>query len=518
MNWAYSKPIWACVRRCLRSAWPVLATVLAACPEYGVAQSRAQLPQSIVESPRPNVTQSTVPGGPSSVTTIMNSVQISGPYATSISAPDATGAPLILTIDVAMQRGLRFNLGAITAEVNNRSAQGSILNARSALLPTVNATLSQNVDRISLAAQGFSSSSLPSIGQYFPAAIGPFHFYTAQAQVSHNAFDLVAIRNFIAAKEEGKAASLSAQDAREQVVLAIAATYLQLLTYTAHVQSAEAQVKYAQAVYEQALQQKAAGSKSSIEVNRSRVELLTRQQQLLTQIGETKKQKMALARLIGLSVDRDFSLLESLEEKGSETTSLESLYQKAMQRCDIRAYQAQVRAAEDTRRAATAERLPNVRISGSYGLQGPNFSGGTSIYSGTASLNIPIFNGGQIRSDILRAEAALEQRRAALSAKQEDVRYEVRTAWIDQDMASKQLAVAKDNRSFAEETLRQSIDRFSVGAADSVEIVQSQETLATAEQDYINSEYSLRLAEINLARAIGSAEQDIPKILKGARP
>jgi len=139
------------------------------------------------------------------------------------------------------------------------------------------------------------------------------------------------------------------------------------------------------------------------------------------------------------------------------------------------------------------------------------------VYSGTATLSIPVFNGGQIRSDVQQAEASLKQSRAAYSAKQEDVRLEVRSAWIDEDTSIKQLAVAENNRELALQTLRQSMDRFNVGAADSVEVAQSQDTLASAEQDYINGLYSLRLAEINLARAVGNAEQDVPKILKGVR-
>jgi outer membrane protein TolC len=452
------------------------------------------------------------------VNSTSTSVQVSGPYGTSVLAPDASGEPLSLTIETAIQRGLKYNLGAFAASVRSQSARSSVTNARSALLPTVSANFSEYVERENLAAMGFDGSNLPSIGTYFPSALGPFHYYAAQAQLSHNAFDLVATRNYMAAKDEGRAANLSERDAREQIVLAVAATYLQVLAQAAQVGSIESQVKYAQAAYDQAVQQRDSGAKSSIDVNRSRVELQRRQQQLLAQSGENKKQKMNLARLIGLSADREFSVAESFDESASELPSLDDLYQRAMGRNDVKASEAQLHAAEEFRRAAVAERLPSVRLSGFYGVQGPNFNSGTSVYSGTATLSVPIFNGGQTRSDLQQADATIEQRRTSLSAKKEDVRFEVRSAWIDQDTAMKQLVVAESNRVLAQETLHQSMDRFNVGAADSVEVVQSQETLAAAEQDYINSLYSLRLAQMNLARAAGSAEQDVPKIIKGVRP
>lgn len=480
-------------------------------------QSRAQMVPLSPEAPRPSINQAALPGGQSSVNTITSSVMVTGPYATSVLAPDANGAPLTLTIEDAIQRGLKYNMGGISADVRNQSAKSAEIGARSALLPTVTASLSESVNRVSLAAEGFSASTLPGIGSYFPSALGPFHYYSAQAQVSQNAFDLTAIRNYKAAREQGRAAVFSGRDAQEQIVLAVAATYLQALTYEAQVKSAESQVKLAQAVYDQADQQRVAGAKSSLDVNRSRVQLQSRQQHLLSELGETRKQKMTLARLIGLSVEREFSLAEALEGSTLELPGLEALYQRALKRNDLQSTEAQLRAAEESRRAASAEHLPSVRISGFYGVEGATFSSGSSVYNGTATLSIPVFNGGQIRSDVQQAEASLKQSRAAYSAKQEDVRLEVRSAWIDEDTSIKQLAVAENNRELALQTLRQSMDRFNVGAADSVEVAQSQDTLASAEQDYINGLYSLRLAEINLARAVGNAEQDVPKILKGVR-
>jgi len=482
------------------------------------AQSRVQFPAPLPELPRPGINQSVMSSGQSSVDTINSSVQVSPPYASSILAPDANGAPVMLTIDEAIRRGLLYNLGAISASASRHRADASVLGSKSALLPTITGSISENVDRVNLAAQGFDASSLPSIGSYFPSAIGPFHYYSAMAQFSQTPFDMVAIRNLMLAKETGRAADLSQRDAREQIVLAVAAAYLQVLTQDARVAAATSQVKYAQAVYGQAVEENAAGSKSSIEVNRSKVQLQSRRQHLLAQLGETRKQKMVLARMIGISADREIELSEALVPSSPAISSLDSLYSQALTRNDVKAFEAQLRSAEDARGAASAERLPSVRINGSFGEQGSNFHSGADVYNGSVTLTVPIFNSGQTRSDVQQADATVQDRRAALAAKQEDVRFEVRTAWIDLDTASKQLEVAESNKTLAEETLEQSIDRFKLGAADSVEVAQSQDELTAADQDYINSMYSQRLAQISLARAIGMAERDVPAILKGVRP
>jgi outer membrane protein TolC len=488
-------------------------------PAIMTAQSRPQFPPPSAETTRPSINQSPLPGGvQSNVNTLSTSVQVAGPYATSTTAPDAQGGLLRLTIEDAIQRGLRYNLGAIYAHVQLKSAQGSLVGMRSALLPTITGGLSENVDKVDMAAEGFDASSLPSIGSYFPSVIGPFHFYSAQGQVSYNPFDMVAVRNLLSARQQNKSAQLSERDAREQIVLAVSATYLQVLVQQARVESVASQVKYAQAVYDQAFQQREAGARSSIEVNRSRVQLQTRQQQLFAQQGELSKQKMRMGRLIGLSADRDLELVETLATNSSALPQLDALYERAQERSDVLALKADLKAAEELRSAAKAEWLPSVHISGNFGLQGATFGTGRFVYQGTGTLNIPLFNGGQTRSDVQQGDVAIEQRRASLSAKLEDVRFEVRSAWVDEETAGKQLVVATDNRLLAQQTLQQSIDRFKVGAADSVEVAQSEDLVASAEQDYIGSLFALRLAEMGLAKAVGAAEQDIPKIVRGVRP
>ena len=86
---------------------------------------------------------------------------------------------------------------------------------------------------------------------------------------------------------------------------------------------------------------------------------------------------------------------------------------------------------------------------------------------------------------------------------------------MDLQVATDQIATAVENRKVAAETLTQSLDRFGAGVTNSVEVVQSEETVASAERDYVNSLLTLNMARISVARASGQAEQFIPKMLKG---
>jgi len=92
---------------------------------------------------------------------------------------------------------------------------------------------------------------------------------------------------------------------------------------------------------------------------------------------------------------------------------------------------------------------------------------------------------------------------------------DVRTALFNLESSAEQVKVAESNVGLAEETLAQSRDRFIAGITDTVEVVQSQEAVASAHENYISSLYSFNYAKISLARALGLAEEGVKEYFKG---
>ncbi len=185
-------------------------------------------------------------------------------------------------------------------------------------------------------------------------------------------------------------------------------------------------------------------------------------------------------------------------------------------RSDLKAAQAQVRAAELAHQGAMAERLPTAEVSADYGLVGtsPVSSHGTFALNG--ALRFPIWQGGRIQGDVQQADAALQQRRAEYQDLRGRVDADVRSAFLDLTAAASQVTVSQSNRDLAGQTLVQARDRFAAGVTDTIEVVQAQEAVAAAEQDYIASLYAHNLAKAALARALGQADQGIKQFL--ARP
>jgi outer membrane protein TolC len=184
-------------------------------------------------------------------------------------------------------------------------------------------------------------------------------------------------------------------------------------------------------------------------------------------------------------------------------------------RPDLQAAQAQIRAAEMIVKSVQAERYPTVGVSTDYGLIGTNPSQSHGTFTFAGSVNFPIFQGTRVKGDMLQADAALQQRKAEFEDLKGRVEYDIRNAFIDMQSAADQISVAKSNVGLAGETLVQARDRFAAGVADTVEVTQAQESVATANNDLINAVYSHNLAKVTLARAMGQAEQSVQQFLKG---
>ena len=494
------------------------ASAQAGPPNSGSAARVQQVPRSGRQGANTVSTQqSASPGGGSSTSTINTSIQVEGAYQGSVPGPNPAGPTLTLTLQDAIERGLRYNLGSVSASTSLRQVRAERLAALSQLLPNINASLSMTEQKTDLQALGLSSSTLVGLPFAFPTTVGPFHYYDARGTVTQDAFDLTAMHNYRSAKELQRASELSAQDARQLVVLAVSGEYLRVLASTTLVDSQMAQVHYAQSSYNQAAAQHRAGTKALIDAERSLVQLQTEQQRLTSDKSDLAKQKLSLARVIGLPLSTELTLYEKLSPNPTTLLPLDETIQRGVaQRDDLKSSQAQLRAAEQALKAARAERIPSASVNGYYGIEGVTpTSGGNGIFGATGSINIPVWQGGRITADVQQAKAAVDQRRAEYEDQRGSVELDIRNAYIDVTVANQQVSVAENNRNLALDTLRQSQDRFAAGVTDSVEVVQSEQSLAAADLDYVNSLYSQDLARIGLARATGDAEQDIPGLLKG---
>jgi outer membrane protein TolC len=428
---------------------------------------------------------------------------------------DVPSGPLNLSLDEAVKRGLRYNLGTIESQQSLRQAYGAIIVERSQLVPNLSSYLREVDQQINLASFGFKFTAPPGSGFSIPSVVGPFNYFDLRAGLTQKLADIQALRTYQSSRESFRAADFSVQDTRELVVYVVTSGYLEVIAASSRVDSAKVQVESAQAIYQQAFDRFNSGLSARIDMTRSQVELQTQQQRLTSEQASYAKQKIALARLIGLSAGQEFTLTDALPYAPLENLTLEQAIDLASQnRSDLKAAEAQVHAAEFSRKAAVAERFPTLDFAADYGVIGTNPSNSHGTFSVAGELRFPIWAGGHAGGDIEEADAALKQRRAEYGDLRARVEADVRTAFLDLTAAAEQVRVAQSRRALAQDELQQARDRFASGVADTVEVVQAQEVVSSAEQDYIASLNAHNLAKASVARASGQAEKIMRDLLR----
>jgi outer membrane protein TolC len=433
------------------------------------------------------------------------------PFAGSVPAK-LVPAVMELSLQDAIDRGLKQNLGLLLSNADIRSARGQRWEQLSALLPHVTAAPYVAESKINLAEIGFTSLG----GTSIPPALGPFSYFDARAALAQTLFDWKSINAVRAAGQSVKSASYTFKDARDLVVLAVGYTYLQGIADEARIETAEAQVKTAQALYDQATDQVNAGTSPDIDGLRTKVELQTRLQQLIQAKNNFAIQKLTVARVIGLAPGQEFEFADKSPYQSLEIMPVDEALKRAYaSRSDYQAAMTDLRAAEFSRKAALAGYLPSLSLNADYGTGGSHPSTATQVFDLRGTLSIPIFQGGSVHGDILQADARLEQSRERLDNLRAQIDSDVRTALLNLQSSADQVNVARSSIDLAEETLTQSRDRFSAGVTDTVEVVQSQEAVASAHEQYISSLYSYNYAKISLVRALGIAEQGVKEYFKG---
>src|SRR5271165_2258405 len=440
------------------------------------------------------------------------------------SAPEGKASNEVLQLDFkeAIDRGLRNNLGILLAGDQTETARGERWKELSDLLPNLSAHVIEDAQTQSLAALGFNKlapffgGGSGSGGAAFPRVIPAFNYFDARVSLGQSLFNYKSLERTRAATENVKVSQLNFKDARETVVLAVGNSYLQAIAAGARVETAEAQVTNAQALSDKAADQLKAGLAPSIDALRARVELQTRQQQLIVARNDLAKQKLSLARVIGLPPGQQYVLTEKAPYQELTPLPVDVYLQRAYaSRSDYQSAEAQVHSAELFKRGAAAGRYPSLEVNANLGDIGVTPSRSNGTWQVTGGLNIPIFAGNKVHSDVLEADSDLKQARSRLADLRGRIDYEVRTALLDLTAAAEQVEVARSSVDLAEQALTQSKDRFAAGVTDNLEVVQAQEALAGAHESYIESLYAHNLSKIELARAIGDAEEGVKRYLKG---
>jgi outer membrane protein TolC len=379
--------------------------------------------------------------------------------------------------------------------------------ALSQLLPQISARAQQSYQQLSF--KSLNIKLPPQAGFQLPPTSGAFGYSDAVIEAHSEVVNLELRNRYKEQKTLESASVLSTKDARDIVVYAVGAAYFQVLASEARVATARAALASAQELNDQVADQYKSEVSPEIDALRARVELRTAGQRVVDTTNDLEKDKLTLDRVTGIPLAQKWTPSRKYGYTALPNQSDETQVTEAT-RADVASVRQEVLAAELGVTAARDERLPQISFDGSYGGGGANPANYNQVYAVQGTVSVPLFTSGRIRSDKHAAEAALVQRRAAYRDIQGRADYDVRVARLDAQSSDSAVKVAAENRTLAERALTQSKDRFSNGVTNYLEVLEAEEAVVAANENYIASLFSYNVAKISLARAMGSAETQLP--------
>lgn len=417
--------------------------------------------------------------------------------------------PMRLSLDDAIQQGMQYNVQQVLAQQNERAIHGEILTVGNALLPDLKAQVQSNAEEINLAAMGFKPSALA--GLDIPAGtfseIVKVNTTSAQINVNQALFNLPAYEFYRAAQKAELVAQLTTKLGRGNVALSVGTQYLKCIADASQIANAIALEKSDEVALRQATLSHDAGVGIHLDVLRARTQLQTQQQVRISAENTLAKDKIALARQIGLPVDLDLELTDTVPF--AELTALaqpDALKLAFTRRKDYLSLEAQLEVARHTQKAVRYQRLPTLSASGFYGVLGET----TGLYHGdfvaAGKLQFPIFQEAALRGETQVANAQIEKVRWQLASLRSDIDQQIRSNMLDVQSNYDLVKVASSNVDLSKQELSDATDRFTTGITDDLPLVQAQATLAAAQDRLVQSEFQYNRSKLALARSIGVVE------------
>ena len=411
---------------------------------------------------------------------------------------------LKLTLDQAVALALKQNP---TAQIAVLTAAQSVQDkniSRAALLPEADLKVADQATRVNLQAQFGGQIPFPG----FPHALGPYQVFSAGPSFGGPVFDLSLWRKYQSARNTMDASKATSLSTREQVILLVVSQYIGTLRAVATVEAAQSRVDLAQALYDQAADLQKEGVGTGIDTLRANVELQNEKQRLIEAQNDRDTSIFGLSKLLNLDPRQPVELGDSLSFFETPQPEVEASIEAALaERQEWKSLESQMKAAGAEKKASQDSRLPSLRFDGNWAYLGTSSTNGVPTYTYTASVNMPLFTGGRIRAEVVRADLEIQKLQQQRDDLRNQIALDVKTALLNLQSARNEVQVANLGVTLSKEEVDQARDRFKAGVANNIEVIQAQDSLARANDNQIAALYRFNQARADLARSVGQMEK-----------
>ncbi len=417
--------------------------------------------------------------------------------------------PLRLTLGDAARAAVEHSAVADIARAGIDGAKARLLQARSALLPNVSASVLQSGRSFNTATLGIAFPSVPGSPPLFDPngqVVSGVNATDFRGRVAQTVYDQSA-RARVRASESGvAAASAEATSAGEQAAAIAGAAYVRVQRADAHLRFRIADSTLSGELLGIARDLLEAGVGIALDVTRAQSQLAGFRAQLIAARNDRARSRLELLRAIGLPLDTPIELADSLVVPDADEIPNEQVAVDAAlrQRADVRAAEQQLATIRQQVSAIRAERLPTVGFFADQGVIGKTAAHLLPTYDYGIQFSVPIFDGSRRAGRVEEQSAAARQVEIRDRDLRAQIAVEVRSALLDLSSAREQVGAVREGVRLSEQEVAQARDRFAAGVSGNADVISASLSLSGARTSLVEAEAAYQAARVALARAEGT--------------
>lgn len=424
-----------------------------------------------------------------------------------------TGPPLTITLQDALERARKNSPEYLSAVTDARIAHEDRIQARAALLPSVNGTTQELLTK--------GGSVLPTgrfvtnDGVHVYRAWGVFH-----QEISSNLFTLNGYRHASAAEALAQA---KAEIARRGLVVTVTQDYYALVAAQRKYATAQRSFESGNQFLSGTRDRERGGEAAHADVIKAQIQAAQQQQAFEEANLAMANARLNLAVLLFPTLDQNFTAVDDLDQAPSLPSFEEARAMAATANPDLKLAMDTLRESNLEVSAARNSFLPTLAVDTDYGIESNYFAlhsrvAGVSDQSPprnlaeqnnlgefvTLNLQFPVWDWGALRSKLHQAESHRQLARVQLSAAQRKLVSELYSTYNEAREAQSAVELLRQSADLASESLRLSGLRYKAGEATALEVVDAQTTLTQARNAYNDGETRYRVALANLQTITGN--------------
>ncbi len=408
----------------------------------------------------------------------------------------ASGAPLTLTLQDALERARANSPQLHTALTELGLAREDRVQARAGLLPGVTYT-SQYL---------YTEGNGTPTGRFI--ANNAVHEYLAQGN-AHQAFSLAQVADFRRTRAAEALARARTEIAARGLGVTVVQSYYGLVVAERKYSTTQQATQEAQRFLKITQDLERGGEVAHSDVIKAQLQYNDRARDLNEAQLAMASARAALAVLLFPDFNQNFTVVDDLAQ-AKPLPPLGEVQQLAERNNpDLGQALAALKVAGEEVSIARSGHLPSLTFDYWYGIDADHFATRTGPirnlgYSAAATLSLPIFSWGATQSKVKQASLRRQQARVELSATQRQLVANLQTFYAEAETARAERDTLRNSADLAAEGLRLTTLRYQAGEVSVLEVVDAQNSLTLARNAYDDGEARYRLALANLQTLTGS--------------